>query len=163
MGRKPKPAALAERDGDRRSRIEKLEPIAPVGLGEPPDWMDGYALEGWAQLVREIEPLGIATQADRPLAMVYCGAYAEFRLANDAIGDNLTFEQVTESRSLQGGSKRSTTLKAHPLLPTLRSARAQMIKCLNAFAMSPTSRASLRMEPDDDRDELNQYQDRASQ
>lgn len=153
MSRPKKPVALAIRDGDRPSRINADAPTAPEGLGEPPAWLEGHALEGWATLAAELGPLRVATVADRQLAMVFCEAYGDYRAAKEAIArDGMMIEQVSESSSLSGGCRSTTTRKAHPLLPTLRESRSQMMKALAAFGMSPTSRASLRLPaaPDDD-------------
>ena len=159
MGRLKKPAALARRDGDRKCRINEEEPKSPEGLGEPPEWLEGFALEGWATLLREVGPMKVATVADRQLAMLFCEAYADYREAKKIVAaEGMMIQQVSESRSLSGGSKSSVSYKANPLLPTMRAARDQMAKCLANLGMSPTSRASLRMEAQGETDELIEFQ-----
>jgi P27 family predicted phage terminase small subunit len=154
MGRPRKPNALKVLEGDRQDRINLNEPKSPPGLGEPPEWLDDLAREGWANLNTKLAPMGVAAHSDSELAMVYCHAYSFLREASRIVADDgMTVESVTETAT-KGRTTVKTTTKAHPLLPMIRGAHRQMVQCLIQFGMSPSARAGLKVPGQTDEDPL---------
>jgi phage terminase small subunit len=80
-GRKPRPTELKVLVGTRKDRINAAEPAAPAGRPECPDYLKGYAREGWAELVEVLDRMGVLTQADGMALAIFAATYARWRRA----------------------------------------------------------------------------------
>jgi len=80
-GRKPKPRGLRILEGRHEgvdSGGRKIEPGIEFerSAPEPPEFLDGRALEEWHRVVVELGPLGLLKRADRAALTAYCLAWA---------------------------------------------------------------------------------------
>ena len=133
MGRPRKPTALKILAGDRADRINRDEPAPPVGLGEPPAFLDPVAKVAWARFAASMDGLGLLTVADREAAILYCTAFARWSMAEAAIAD----EGLTVTG--QFGAK------PNPHIAIADAAHKQMVRILIQFGMTPSSRSGLHV------------------
>ena len=85
-GRKPKPTALKELEGnpgkrklnDREPRPEKKAPACPK-------WLDDEAKKEWKRLAKKMQDLGILSEVDMAAFAGYCQAYARWKEAEEFI------------------------------------------------------------------------------
>jgi P27 family predicted phage terminase small subunit len=140
VARPRKPTSLKLLDGDRKDRIPADEPQSPMGLGEPPAWLDADARLAWDRVAALLEPMNVATRADSEAIATYAVAYSTWRRALARVdAEGLTLE--TES-----------TTKPHPCLGIAREAQRQMNRIFSRFGLTPADRACLHVQgrPEDD-------------
>jgi P27 family predicted phage terminase small subunit len=144
----PKSPKLRALGGEKRpSRLRKsaaasVRPAPPA----PPADLTGTALAIWLELAPEIWRAGHLLETDRTAFSVLCGILATERLARRALElDGLT------TKSEAG------TLKAHPALRAIETARQQARGYLDAFAMTPVGRQ--RMDPAPDPTRPNEFEE----
>ena len=85
-GRKPKPSAIKELEGNPGKRpLNENEP-KPVKKAPPcPKWLESDAKKEWRRLAKQMELLGILTQVDMAAFAGYCQAYARWKAAEEFI------------------------------------------------------------------------------
>lgn len=85
-GRRPKPTRLKVLTGNPGKRpLNKSEPRpAPSAPGCPPE-LGPAAQREWTRLVEELSKLNLITNLDRAALATYCGAYALWAEATEAI------------------------------------------------------------------------------
>lgn len=139
-GRKPKPPAKREREGNRRKRKDTRvipEPRAPIGEElAPPTWLDAAAKRTWNELVPELQKVGVLAVVDRGALAIACQSYAD----------------IVDARKKLRGVKPGTKVWWR------ESQRGQhAVKTFKAFAtefgLTPSSRMRLDLAPDDPDDE----------
>lgn len=131
MGRPRKPTALKVLHGDRKDRMNPGEPKPRGELGEPPEYLDDDAREGWSWLALELEGMKVLTSAEGPILTLFSVAYSRWVKANRAV------EEDGMTTLGQFG------LKPHPMLAASDKAHAQMVKILGQLGMTPASRSSI--------------------
>ncbi|MBQ9631798.1 MAG: phage terminase small subunit P27 family [Lachnospiraceae bacterium] len=83
-GRKPKPTALKELEGNPGKRpLNKNEPKPAKKAPSCPKWLDDEAKKEWRRLAPSMEKLGILTEADRTAFASYCQAYSRWKAAEE--------------------------------------------------------------------------------
>ena len=83
-GRKPKPTAIKELEGNPGKRpMNTHEPRPPKKAPSCPKWLDSEAKKEWRRLAPYMEKLGILTEADRSAFASYCQAYARWKDAEE--------------------------------------------------------------------------------
>ena len=85
-GRKPKPTALKELEGNpgkRQLNINEPKPLAKAP--SCPKWMDPEAKKEWRRLSKKMEQIGILTEIDMAAFAGYCQAYARWKAAEEFI------------------------------------------------------------------------------
>jgi P27 family predicted phage terminase small subunit len=129
-GRKPIPTAIKILRQTRADRVNYLEPERIKGRPDTPEDLDGAALDEWNRLIPLIEAMGILSKGDGEALAAYCRAFAEAREA----------EAILKREGLiVTGSTGS--LKAHPASTIAREARAQCVRVLCEFGLTPSSRS----------------------
>ena len=79
-GRKPKPTALKELEGNPGKRsLNPSEPKPPQKAPSCPAWLEKEAKREWRRLSKGMEQLGILTELDRAAFAGYCQAYARWK------------------------------------------------------------------------------------
>ena len=85
-GRKPKPSALKELEGNPGKREINTNEPRPVKKAPPcPKWLEPDARKEWRRLAKQMEQIGILTEVDMTAFAGYCQAYARWREAQDEI------------------------------------------------------------------------------
>ena len=85
-GRKPKPTALKELEGNpgkRQLNINEPKPLAKAP--SCPKWLDPEAKKEWRRLSKKMEQIGILTEIDMAAFAGYCQAYARWKAAEEFI------------------------------------------------------------------------------
>ncbi|QND73644.1 phage terminase small subunit P27 family [Tardiphaga robiniae] len=85
-GRKPKPTRLKALTGNPGKRpMNKNEPRPIPSFPDCPPELGPAAQREWTRLVRELSSLNMVTSLDRAALATYCGAYALWAEATEAI------------------------------------------------------------------------------
>ncbi|MFE1095896.1 phage terminase small subunit P27 family [Streptomyces smyrnaeus] len=138
-GRPRKPAAIKELEGNPGKREIQNEPTPPNGIPNPPEWLEGMALDEWHRLMPILEKMGVVTVADRDAVSAYCVSYETFVKATKELSSSGI---VVES--YRGG------IAKNPALQVQRDALEQMNKWGAKLGLTPADRARLAVAPTDD-------------
>jgi P27 family predicted phage terminase small subunit len=85
-GRKPKPTALKELEGNPGKRpLNKKEPKPKKKAPRCPSWLEKDAKKEWKRMSKKLESLGILTEVDLAAFSGYCQAYARWKEAEEFI------------------------------------------------------------------------------
>jgi P27 family predicted phage terminase small subunit len=85
-GRRPKPTRVKFLTGNPGKRpLNDGEPRPEVAIPECPEELGEVARREWNRLVHELASLGLLTNLDRAALAAYCGAYAMWAEATQAI------------------------------------------------------------------------------
>lgn len=85
-GRKPKPTALKELEGNPGKRqLNEREPKPKMKAPTCPKWLDNDAKKEWRRLAKQMEQLGILTEVDMAAFAGYCQAYSRWKEAEEFI------------------------------------------------------------------------------
>lgn len=85
-GRRPKPTRLKVLTGNPGKRpLNKNEPRPAPSVPECPPELGPAAQREWTRLVKELATLNMITSLDRAALATYCGAYALWAEATEAI------------------------------------------------------------------------------
>ena len=88
-GRKPKPTAIKELEGNPGKRqLNTNEPKPDKKAPECPDWLEDDAKTEWYRLAEQMERLGILTEVDMAAFAGYCQSYARWKAAEQFITKN---------------------------------------------------------------------------
>lgn len=145
-GRKPKPTALREFEGNPGKRpLNKREP-QPGGIPTCPSGLDPEAKKEWRRVSRELISTGVLTSVDRAILAAYCKAWSLWHQATKE------FEELRQKAAAEGKSNllfRTKTgyVAQHPLIGTINSAAEQIRKLGSELGLTPSSRARLSVEP----------------
>lgn len=83
-GRKPKPTAMKELEGNPgRRKLNKREPKVNSGIPVCPSWLLPEAKSEWKRLAKKLHQIGILTVNDRTTFAAYCQSYARWKEANE--------------------------------------------------------------------------------
>lgn len=96
-GRKPKPTAVKELEGNPGKRkMNKKEPIPAKGTPSCPMWLLPEARKEWRRLSKNLSQLGVLTEIDMVAFAAYCQSYARWKEAQEHISqEGSTFETNT--------------------------------------------------------------------
>lgn len=155
-GRKPKPIALREADGDtRRIGANKLreqiaaEPTATHGLPPCPEHIEGVAREAWEFWVAELRDMNLERRPDAQMLEGACVFYARARKADAAVDrDGITIEQSTIDEA--SGERILIGIKKNPAVDISKDAWTMVHRFCSEFGLSPVSRTRLAIEKKDD-------------
>ena len=147
-GRPKKPDALRILDGSHLERMHGDAPTSPLGVGEPPDWLDEFAREAWTRLVDRVGEMRLLTRADHDAVLIYALAYSDMRHA---------MKEIEGDRTVNGGQDGEGPLKAHPLWVVKNNAVRTMLAIMGQLGMTPSARASLHVDSPTEGDPLMDY------
>ena len=86
QGRKPKPTAVKELEGNPGKRELNTKEPKPIKKAPAcPKWLDDEAKKEWKRLSKQMEQLGILTEVDMSAFAGYCQAYARWKEAEEFI------------------------------------------------------------------------------
>lgn len=85
-GRKPKPTAMKELEGNPgRYPLNEREPKPEKKAPRCPKWLEPEARKEWRRLSKQMEKIGILTEVDMAAFASYCQAYARWKEAEEFI------------------------------------------------------------------------------
>ncbi|MGE4158752.1 MAG: phage terminase small subunit P27 family [Planctomycetota bacterium] len=78
-GPAPTPTEVLEKRGSWRASIHQgTSPEVVRGVPEPPEWLQGDALECWNWLTEQLHAMGILAKSDMHLVTIYCETWARW-------------------------------------------------------------------------------------
>ena len=81
-GRKPKPTAIKELEGNPGKRpLNDAEPKLVKKAPPCPKWLEPEAKKEWRRLSKQLEAIGVLTEVDQAAFASYCQAYARWKEA----------------------------------------------------------------------------------
>jgi P27 family predicted phage terminase small subunit len=90
-GRKPKPTAIKELEGNPGKRpLNKNEPKPVSKAPKCPTWLDNEAKKEWRRTAKQLEQLSILTEVDMAAFAGYCQAYARWKEAEEFLSKHGT-------------------------------------------------------------------------
>ncbi len=130
-GRKPKPAAVHEMNGNPGRRRHDGELRLPANTPDPPADLPEAVKAQWDRAVALLAPTGVLTVLDGLALLVLCRAAADYLAACEKVkpGDDV----LDGCRNLMASAR--------------DKAEARLLKMLCEFGMTPSSRARLRAPP----------------
>ena len=135
-GRKPKPTALKELQGNPGKRpLNKREP-KPTGTPTCPSHLDDNAKKEWRRISKELTAIGLLTSVDRAALAAYCCAYSRWAAAEENIQK---FGTVIKS-------PKSGYPVQNPYVSVANTALDLMRKFATEFGLTPASRSRLQVE-----------------
>ena len=131
QGRKPKPTALKQLEGNPGKRpLNIAEPHPDAVSPDAPAHLDEVALAEWNRLAPEMHTKGVLTGWDRAAFAGYCVAYSRW---------------VKACAELSKTSLTITTEKGnviqHPIVGVANKAQELMLRFLTEFGLTPSSRS----------------------
>jgi P27 family predicted phage terminase small subunit len=137
-GRRPKPTALKELEGNPGKRpLNRSEP-KPTGIPSCPKHLDKGARAEWKRISAELIKLGLLTSVDRAALAAYCAAYSRWAEA----------ELSVQKYGAVIKSPKSGYPIQNPYVGIANTAMDQMRKFMVEFGLTPASRSRLQMTPD---------------
>jgi P27 family predicted phage terminase small subunit len=142
-GRKPKPTAIKELEGNPGKRkLNKHEP-KPIKRAPPcPKWLTDDAKKEWRRLSKQMEQMGILTQVDMTAFAGYCQAYARWKEAEEFISKHGAIVKTPSGYWQQV-----------PQVSIAQTYLRLMNRFCEQFGLTPSSRSRIIAEspnPDDD-------------
>lgn len=132
-GRKPTPTATLAARGSWRANLRSAEPMAPAGIPECPDDLQGEARAEWFRLSAILSGMGVLTLAERGALVCYCRAWA--RMTKAAAKLEVEGEVISSPSGYQIQS---------PWLAIHNKALEQVVKLLAEFGLTPASRTRVK-------------------
>jgi P27 family predicted phage terminase small subunit len=136
-GRRPKPTALKELEGNPGKRaLNKREP-KPTGTPTCPSHLDAEAKKEWRRISKELIAIGLLTSVDRAALAAYCSSYSRWIAAEESIQK---FGTVIKS-------PKSGFPIQNPYVSIANTALDHMRKYAVEFGLTPASRSRLQVDP----------------
>jgi len=155
QGRKPKPSALKELEGNPGKRpINKAEPKPKTGMPSCPRHLNTQARKEWHRMAPQLQKLGLLTQIDRAALAGYCQCYGRWVEAEKKLKElaGISVDKVPYLYKTSNGN-----LIISPLLIVANKSLEQMHKFLVEFGLTPAARSRIAIsggESDDPLDKL---------
>lgn len=143
-GRKPKPSAIKELEGNPGKReINKQEPKPAATVPTCPPHLKGAARTEWNRIVAELVKLKIISEIDRAALAVCCTAWADYVKACNKLE-----KQGEVIISEQGG------LYQNPWVAIKKRSMDQVQKFYAEFGMTPSSRSRVKVDTPSEEEEM---------
>lgn len=143
-GRKPKPTAIKELEGNPGKRaLNKKEPKPQKKIPSCPKHLTDVARKEWRRITKELFALGVITQIDQAALAICCTAYADYVKACETL--ELEGEVIISEK---GGAYQN------PWMAIKKRSMDQVMKFYAEFGMTPSGRSRVKVETPDEEDEL---------
>lgn len=133
-GRKPKPNALKELQGNPGKRKMRAEPKLPDGIPDCPGHLDEIAREEWNRIALMLVTSGILKQTDRAVLAAYCQIYSRWVEASKQLA---RFGMVLKTKT--------GYVAQSPYLNIVNSCLDQMRQYASELGLTPSSRGRLQV------------------
>lgn len=109
-GRKPKPTAMKELEGNPgKHPLNTSEPKPNKKAPACPKWLEPEAKKEWRRLAKQMEAIGILTEVDMAAFAGYCQAYARWKEAEEFITQH---SNVSDIKNLVGDELVASAIKS---------------------------------------------------
>jgi P27 family predicted phage terminase small subunit len=140
-GRRPKPTRLKVLTGNPGKRpLNTNEPRPEAAIPDCPVELGAVAHREWDRLVGELSVLRILTNLDRAALAAYCGAYAMWAEATEAIQKYGTMVKSPSGYPVQS-----------PYVSIANRQAEIMMRIASEFGFTPASRSRISTPPADER------------
>ncbi len=134
-GRKPKPRAVRELEGNRGHRpLPQATPALSTGT-TPPAFLDTAAKNEWRRIYPELAAANIVTRVDRAAVAAYCVAWSRWSQAEEAIAAFVAKHGTNTYRTTSG------VWKPIPQLAISRAACEDMRRWAAELGITPAARS----------------------
>ena len=132
-GRKPKPTAMKELEGNPgKHPLNTSEPKPTKKAPACPKWLEPEAKKEWRRLAKQMEAIGILTEVDMAAFAAYCQSYARWKEAQEHIdSEGSTFET-------DKGYQQQT-----PWVGIANTNQKLMLQAASEFGLTPSSRSRI--------------------
>lgn len=146
-GRKPKPTALKELEGNPGKRQLNANELGRIGEQQTkfatspkpkakaptcPKWLDDDAKKEWRRLSKQMEQMGILTEIDMAAFAGYCQAYSRWKAAEEFISKHGSIVKTPSGYWQQV-----------PQVSIAQQYLKQMSKFCEQFGLTPASRSRI--------------------
>ena len=132
-GRKPKPTAIKELEGNPGHRpLNENEPKPNKKAPSCPKWLEPEAKKEWRRLSKQMENIGILTEVDMAAFATYCQAYARWKAAEEFVSQHGSVVKT-----------KSGYLQAVPQVSIAQTYLKIMNKIAEQFGLTPASRSRI--------------------
>lgn len=139
-GPKRTPTALLKLHGSPLAKSrERTEPKPSPGRPLMPRWLDRTAAAKWKRLVPDLDAAGLLDRIDQGALARYCVTWSLWRKAVKQAEGSVTVE-TTNSRGY-------THVHINAALKAAKSLAEDLTKLEDRFGLTPSARASLKVEP----------------
>lgn len=136
-GRPAKPTHLKILEGEREDRINRSEPQPSEGLIEPTCELSPSARVVWDRLAPDLVAKKVLTAWDLDQFVVFCNSVAIYHECHELMAG-----QYLETGAAGGVIK-------SPYWQIMRDCQATMTQIGSRYGLTPSDRASLKIEPDE--------------
>lgn len=145
-GRRPKPSAIRELEGNRGHRpINKSEP-KPSGIPTCPKHLDKVAQTEWKRISAELQQMGLLTAVDRAALAAYCQSYSRWAAAEAGLQKHGLVIKAPSGYPINS-----------PYVGIANTALDQMRKFLVEFGLTPASRSRISTSGAEPQDSFEQF------
>lgn len=142
-GRKPKPTAIKELEGNPGKRaLNKNEPAPEKKAPRCPTWLEPEAKKEWKRLAKQLGNLGILTEIDMASFAGYCQAYARWKEAEEFITKHGTIVKTPSGYWQQV-----------PQVSIAQTYLKTMSRFCEQFGLTPSSRSRLSVDGESEVDD----------
>jgi len=132
-GRKPKPTALKELEGNPGGRaLNAHEPKPQKRAPRCPTWLEDEAKKEWKRMGRLLEQMGVLTEMDMAAFAGYCQAYSRWKEAEEFITKHGSMIRTPNGY-----------LQQVPQVSIAQTNLKIMLKFCEQFGLTPSSRSRI--------------------
>lgn len=132
-GRKPKPTAIKELEGNPGKRpLNGSEPTPKRKAPACPKWLDADARKEWRRLAKQLEDLGVLTELDLGTFAAYCNAYSKWKQADEFLTQRGLFFMTPNGYPQQ-----------FPQVSIAQTYAKLMNRCAEQMGLTPASRSRI--------------------
>lgn len=157
-GRRREPTALRAIKGTlREGEVEQEILPSADRASEPPEWARSQAQDAWKLLSRDLMPLGLITNIDKPMFARYCEIFVQWVRARDFIEQNgmsyAIYEWVPQrddrgklikdENNVTVKIRRLKHMKPFPEVVIFKQLSKELRSIEEQFGMSPSARAKI--------------------
>ncbi len=143
-GPPPTPTNVLAMRGSWRANRNPDEPRPERGRPRCPKWLDDKAKEAWAQLIPQLDRMGILAKIDGNALARYCRLWSRWRQAEDFLATQ------GDTYLVKGTDGKATAVKAYPQARIAATLAEQLLRIEQHFGMTPASRARLSAPREDE-------------
>ncbi|MBI5863377.1 MAG: phage terminase small subunit P27 family [Planctomycetes bacterium] len=120
-------------------RRNQTEAKGPEGTPACPEWLDADGRLRWAELVPQLEAMGVLTLVDQGAVARYCHLWARWRKAEEFIA------QHGEMYPLKDDKGRTKCVQPWPQVATANKLALQLTRLEQEFGLTPAARTRIHV------------------
>ena len=151
-GPRPQPTALkVARGNPGKRKINRREPKPSRDIGDIPEWLDPGGRECWAEVVPQLDALGVLTRIDRQALIAYCDTWSRYKAAVDFI------RKHGEVIPVLGEDGKLKYMHQVPQVAIAAKLQAIILRYQQEFGLTPSSRGGIVAAPHPSSDDIEDF------